>query len=280
MGVLSTLSSRRELPFLEWKRGIAAQRRRQTVIVMVMVVLVCLAAWRCDINMKSLTGGISKGASLIWLFLPPDWSALPELMKPVAQTAVIAMIATILGMCLSLPCALAASSNLSPAPLRHTARAFIALERGLPEIVQMLLLIAIFGLGAVPGLIALSISSIGMLAKLLADSIEEIELHTLEAVEGTGATRSQLIRYAVIPQILPALLANGLFRFEVNVRAGVILGAIGAGGIGYEMSTSMASMDLRRASMATLLTLALVFSAERISEFLRERVLGKGALLR
>jgi phosphonate transport system permease protein len=280
MGVVSTPLSRQELPFLEWKQVIAGQRWRQAVIVLGMIVLVGFAAWRCDVNLKSLTGGLGKGASLIGLFFLPDWSTLPELLKPASQTAVIAMIATILGMCLSLPCALAASSNLSPAPLRHTARAFIALERGLPEIVQMLFMIAIFGLGAVPGLIALSISSIGMLAKLLADAIEEIEPQMLEAVEGTGATRSQMIRYGVIPQILPVLLANGLFRFEVNVRAGVILGAIGAGGIGYEMSASMASLDLRRASMAALLTLALVFSAERLSEFLRERLLGKGAQLR
>jgi phosphonate transport system permease protein len=117
-----------------------------------------------------------------------------------------------------------------------------------------------------------------MLAKLLADAIEEIEPQMLEAVEVTGATRSQMIRYAVIPQILPSLLANGLFRFEVNVRAGVILGAIGAGGIGYVMSTSMRSMDYQRASMATLLTLVLVFGSERISDFFRGRILGGGPL--
>jgi phosphonate transport system permease protein len=155
-------------------------------------------------------------------------------------------------------------------------RAFIALERGLPEIVQMLLLIAVFGLGPVPGLVALSFGSIGMLAKLLADAIEEIEPHMLEAVEGTGATRSQVIRYAVVPQILPSLLANGLFRFEVNVRAGVILGAVGAGGIGYVMITAMNSMEYQKACMAMLLTLALVFVSERASDFFRARILRRG----
>ena len=97
-------------------------------------------------------------------------------------------------------------------------------------------------------------------------------------MEGTGATRSQVIRYAVIPQILPSLLANGLFRFEVNVRAGVILGAVGAGGIGYVMMTAMNSMDYQRACLAALLTLALVFFAERISDFFRARILGGGSL--
>jgi phosphonate transport system permease protein len=269
---------RQELPFLEWKRGIAGQRLKQAAIAGVLLVLVALTAWRCEVHMKTFVLGIDKGLPLVGMFFPPEWSGMVGMLQPLGVTTVMAMAATILGMCLSLPCALAASSNLAPPPLRLMMRAFIALERGLPEIVQMLLLIAIFGLGPIPGLVALSFSSIGMLAKLLADAIEEIEPHMLEAVAGTGATRSQVIRYAVIPQILPALFANGLFRFEFNVRAGVILGAVGAGGIGYIMSTAMNSMDYQRACMATLLTLALVFITERVSDFFRGRILAGGLL--
>jgi len=193
-------------------------------------------------------------------------------------TAVLALVATVLGMAFSVPCAMAAASNLSPSWLRLIFRGFIGLERGLPELVQLLLLIAVFGLGIMPGLIALSLSSIGMLAKLLADGIEELEPQLLESVAGTGATKLQVIRYAVFPQILPSLLANGLFRFEFNIRAGVVLGAVGAGGIGYEMRTAMLSMEYGRACMATLLTLLLVFAAERLSDFLRARILSGGAL--
>ena len=259
--------------FLEWKKSIAGQRGKQAVIALVLVLLVALTAWRCNVDVQSFITGINKGFPLVGMFFPPEWSGMADMLQPLGVTTVMAMAATILGMCLSLPCALAASSNIAPPVVRQVMRAFIALERGLPEIVQMLLLIAIFGLGAVPGLVALSFSSIGMLAKLLADAIEEIEPQMLEAVAGTGATRSQVIRYAVIPQILPALFANGLFRFEFNVRAGVILGAIGAGGIGYVMMTAMNSMDYQKACMATLLTLTLVFFSERISDFCRTRIL-------
>ncbi len=155
-------------------------------------------------------------------------------------------------------------------------RSFIALERALPEVIQLLLLIAIFGLGIISGLIALSLSSIGMLAKLLADSIEEIEPKVLNAVAATGATNIQVIRYAVIPQILPALLANGLFRFEFNVRAVIILGAVGVGGIGFEMSAAMRSLNYQRACAATLLTLVLVFLIERLSDRIRGHILSEG----
>jgi phosphonate transport system permease protein len=264
--------------FLAWKQRLAMQRHKQVVIALIMVVLIALTSWRCEVNIPTFLAGIGKGIPLIGMFFPPDWSGLAGLIQPMAVTIVVAIIATIFGMLLSLPCALAASSNLAPAPLRFVFRGFIALERGLPEIVQLLLLVAVFGLGVIPGVVALSLSSIGMLAKLLADAIEEIEPNMLEAVAGTGATGAQVIRYAVIPEILPTLLANGLFRFEFNVRAGVILGAVGAGGIGYEMTTAMRSMDYGRACAATLLTLALVFTAERISDLLRTRVLGGGVL--
>jgi phosphonate transport system permease protein len=278
VNALGTAPIRQEFPFLDWKRGRMALRWKQAVAATLLAVLTGLAAWRCNVHVRGFAAGMGKGAALLEMFFPPDWSSLGEMMQPLAVTTVMALIGALLGMCLSLPCALAASTNLAPRPLRLAMRAFIALERGLPEIVQMLLLVAIFGLGAIPGLIALSFSSIGMLAKLLADGIEEIEPQMLEAVESTGATRSQVIRYAVIPQILPSLLANGLFRFEVNVRAGVILGAVGAGGIGFVMMTAMNSMDYRRACLATLLTLALVFASERVSDFFRARILGGGAL--
>jgi phosphonate transport system permease protein len=278
MATSSIPDLRLEPPFVEWKKSLAIQRNKQIAIVSILALLVAVTSWRCEVNVKSFVTGIHKGIPLIGMFFPPEWASIPSMMQPMAVTIVLAIIATILGMCFSLPCAIAASSNLAPTPIRLTMRSFIALERGLPEIVQLLLLIAIFGLGVIPGLIALSLSSIGMLAKLLADAIEEIEPHMLEAVAGTGATSSQVIRYAVIPQILPALFANGLFRFEFNVRAGVILGAVGGGGIGYVMSTAMGSLDYQRACMATLLTLALVFSAERVSDVLRARVLGGGAL--
>ncbi len=263
---------------LEWKHGRATQRRRRTIAALLILVLTLFSAWRCDVDLHTFTTGIFKGISLLGMFFPPEWDSLQEMWQPLAVTAVMALIATILGMCLSLPCALAASTNLAPKPLRLAMRSFIALERGLPEIVQMLLLVAVFGLGAIPGLVALSFSSIGMLAKLLADAIEEIEPRMLEAVAATGATRSQIIRYAVIPQIFPALLANGLFRFEFNVRAGVILGAVGAGGIGFIMMTAMNAMNYQRACLATLLTLVLVFISERISDFFRARILGEGVL--
>jgi phosphonate transport system permease protein len=198
------------------------------------------------------------------------------MLQPIGVTLVMAFSATILGTLLSVPCALAASSNIAPRWLRNSMRFLIGAERGLPEIVLLLFAVAAMGLGALPGLLALSVGSVGMLAKLLADATEEIDPKLLESISATGATHSQVIRYAVIPQILPSLLANALFRFEVNVRASVLLGAVGAGGIGYVLSTSISALEYQKAMMAILSSLLIVIVSERISDHFRGRILDGG----
>lgn len=251
---------------------------RPAAITVVLLLLVGLAARACQVNLESLTTGFAKGAEILGFFFPPDLSAVPELIGPACVTVLLAAVATPLGTLLSLLFGLAGANNLSPPWLRQPVRIVIGLERALPEIILLLLLVAALGVGPFPGVIALAIGSIGMLGKLLADAIEEIDRRVLEAVETVGATRWQVIRHAVIPEVLPSFLANAIFRFEVNIRASVLLGAVGAGGIGLELSKAMSLLEYERAMTAVLLTLVLVFSAERMSDILRHRVLQGGRL--
>jgi phosphonate transport system permease protein len=237
---------------------------------------IVLAGKVCGANLTDLWSGTGKAVSLAALFFPPSWQDVPRLLQPILVTMLLAITATVAGTLLSFPCALAASSNIAPPWLRLTMRCLIGFERGLPEIVLLLFAVVAIGLGALPGLIALSISSVGMLAKLIADATEEIELQLLESIRATGATHTQVIRYAVLPQILPALLSNALFRFEVNVRAAVLLGAVGAGGIGYELYMAMSALEYRRATIAIGSSLLLVMISERASDFLRARILAGG----
>jgi len=142
----------------------------------------------------------------------------------------------------------------------------------------VLILVAAFGIGPFTGVVALTIASIGMLGKLVGDAIEEIDTATVESVACVGATRGQLIRYAVLPQVMPSLLTNSMFRFEVNIRASVLLGAIGSGGIGYELMQSMNQLEYHKTTVAVVVSLLLVFLAERLSDAIRSRVL-EGARL-
>jgi phosphonate transport system permease protein len=262
---------------LQWRKArTTISGKRLLAYSAVLLALVIPASRVCGVSISAFTNGISKGLSLLNLFFPPAWSEFPAMLQPILVTVVMALSSTVFGTLLSVPCGLAASSNVAPAWLRNTMRFLIGFERGLPEIILLLMAVAALGLGALPGLIALSIASVGMLAKLLADAIEEIDPKLLESIAVTGATRTQVIRYAIFPQVLPSLLANALFRFEVNVRASVLLGAVGAGGIGYVLSTSIGALEYSKATVAILSSLVLVLFSERVSDYLRTRLFDGG----
>ncbi|MGH8018256.1 MAG: phosphonate ABC transporter, permease protein PhnE, partial [Opitutaceae bacterium] len=243
--------------------------------------LAALSWWSarlCQVSWTELLGGLGRSGEIFGFFFPPEWSSLGELVQPALVTVLLAALATPLGVLLSMVFGVAGARNLSPIWLRTPSRVLIGIERALPEIIVLLLLVAALGIGPFPGVVALAIGSVGMLGKLIADAIEEIEPRVLESVEAVGATRWQVIRHAVVPEVMPSLLANSIFRFEINIRASVLLGAVGAGGIGYELNKAMSLLEYERVTMAILVTLALVVAAERISNILRRRVLDGGDL--
>jgi len=252
--------------------------RKPLLLFLVLGGLVVVSARLCKVDLAEFVPGLAKGVEVLRFFFPPDWSSLQEMVGPALVTVLLAAVATPLGVLLSFFFGLAGARNLSPGWLRSTARTLIGVERALPEIIVLLLLVAALGVGPFPGVLALAIGSVGMLGKLFADAIEELDAKVLESVGSVGATHSQIIRFAVLPEVMPALLSHSIFRFEVNLRASVLLGAVGAGGIGFELQKAMALLEYERAMMAVLVTLLLVFGAERISDYLRRRVLDGGKL--
>jgi len=239
---------------------------------------VLVASWRSEVNFGDLAKASGKAATLVGLFFPPDWESFPKMIGPAFITVLIAAVATPIGTLCALAFGLASARNVSPPWLRLTTRSLMALERGIPEIILVLVLVAAFGIGPFTGVVALTIASIGMLGKLVGDAIEEIDTATVESVACVGATRGQLIRYAVLPQVMPSLLTNAMFRFEVNIRASVLLGAIGSGGIGYELMLSMNQLEYHKTTVAVVVSLLLVFLAERLSDAIRSHLLEGGGL--
>lgn len=223
------------------------------------------------VDLDALRQGIPKGIEFLGYLFPPDWSAVTDMLRPAVETVLLAFLATVFGAFLSLCFGLAAAANVAPPWLRNTSRFILAAERSLPEIIMVLLLISALGLGPFPGVIAMSIGCIGMLGRLFSDTIEEINPATLESIRSVGAGHGQVIFYGVLPQVLPSLIANSIFRFEVNIRLSVLLGAVGAGGIGYQLYYSFQTLQYQRATTAILITLLLVFLSERLSTFLRKR---------
>ncbi len=226
----------------------------------------------CDASFVRLWHGLSSSLDFIYRMFPPDWKAFQEMVDPAFQSVIIAFLGTVFGTILSLVLALLAASNITTNWVRNITRFFIGLERSLPEIVILLLLVAAFGLGPMPAIITLAIGCVGMLGKLLADTIEELDPIMMQSMESVGANKLQIISFCVFPQILPSLISFALFRFEFNIRLSVVLGAVGAGGIGYELDYAFNSLEYHRAFTAMLVILLLVFGTERISLMLRKRI--------
>jgi phosphonate transport system permease protein len=255
--------------------------KRYRKLVLPTVALAVLIAFTANIvgaSWNVFKDGISKGIEFVYHMFPPDWHAFPEMIQPAFQSLVLAFLGTIFGTFISLFFGLSAASNLAPPWVRNTCRFIIAAERSLPEIIILLILIAALGLGPFAGVIALSLGCIGMLGKLFADAIEEIDRSSLESIEAVGANKLQVILFGVIPQIVPTIVANGIFRFEMNIRLSIVLGAVGAGGIGYELYHSFALLEYGRALMALIVVLSMVFLTERISEHWRSKINKPNAL--
>lgn len=255
------------------------KRYRKFVLPLILLIAVTEgAAIVCGATFDKLQTGIIKGISFLGFMFPPDWAAFKDMLEPAFQSIIIALLGTIFGTILSVVFAVLAASNISHKWVRNTARVLIGLERSVPEIVILLLLIAAFGLGSMPGIVALSLGCIGMLGKLLADIIEEIDPVMIESMESLGANKLQIIWFGVLPQIIPNLISYSLFRFEINIRLSVILGAIGAGGIGYELDYSFSMLMYHRAFTAMIVVIVMIFGTERLSYLLRKKFKVEGAL--
>jgi phosphonate transport system permease protein len=179
----------------------------------------------------------------------------------------------VFGVVLAFPLALLAAANLTPArPLYIAARMLIGVTRVVPDLVWALLFVTAVGLGPFPGALALAVHSIGMLGRLFSETIEDMDMGPVEALTLTGAGRLQVFTHAVVPGVLPSLLGIGLYRFDENLRSSLVLGFVGAGGIGFSLLTAMNLFQYQTVSLLLIVTFVLVTGAERASAWLRGKV--------
>lgn len=253
------------------------QLMRRAAGVALLLTLVVWAAGRCEIELTGLTQSAWRVGGILQGFLPPDWSAWEELLPEAGKTVLLAAAATLLAFFFSVPIGLAGARNVAPAWLRLPVRFLLGLERATPEVLILLFFVVAFGLGAFAGIITLALASVAMLGKLMADAIEEADATIAESVEATGAARWQVIRYGILPEVIPALVASTMFRFDYNMRSTIVLGAVGAGGLGQEILISISRLRFPRATMAVLFSLVIIIASEQLSIQVRRRWLGAAA---
>jgi phosphonate transport system permease protein len=222
---------------------------------------------------QDLITGAHGMADIISRALPPAYDQFVPNLWPVLETIDLAIFGTVFGVLMAFPLAILAASNVTPArPLYFGARALIGITRAVPDLVWALLFVTAVGLGPFPGALALAVHSVGMLGRLFAEVIEDMDMGPVEALTLTGAGRLQVFTHAVVPGVLPSLLGISLFRFDENLRSSLILGFVGAGGIGFQLLTSMNLFQYQTVSLLLIITFALVACAERVSAYLRSKV--------
>jgi phosphonate transport system permease protein len=222
---------------------------------------------------QDLITGAHGMADILRRAMPPDISKLPDELWPALETVDIAFFGTTAAVLLAVPLAVLAAHNTTPArPLYAFARGVIALCRAVPDLVWALLFVTAVGLGPFPGALAVSVHSIGMLGRLFAEVIEDMDMGPVEALTTTGANRLQVFSHAVVPSVLPSLLGIALYRLDENIRSSLVLGFVGAGGLGFELLTAMNLFQYRTVSLLLIITFVIVILTERMSAALRRRI--------
>jgi phosphonate transport system permease protein len=223
---------------------------------------------------QDLITGAHGIADILRRSVPPNFGLLGATLWPALETLDIALCGTAAAVVLALPLSVLAARNTTPSPVLYgLARAIIALTRTVPDLIWALIFVTAVGLGSFPGALALAVHSIGMLGRLFAETIEDMEMGPVEALTLTGASRAQVFSQAVVPGIAPSLLGITLYRLDENVRSSLVLGFVGAGGIGFQIFTAMQLFQYRDVAFYLLVTFVLVVAVERISAGLRKLVL-------
>lgn len=229
-----------------------------------------------EINVASMVRSLDNAGRFVQRMFPLEFPPLGELLVMTGQTLAIVVLATVLAVVLSLPVAIFAASNTTSGPvMRGAARTIIVVCRAVPDLIFAIVLFRIFGLGALPGILALGLHSIGMIGKLYADAIEQLDGGPAEAVRSAGGSRLQWITSTVVPQVMPQLIATALHRFDINLRMSVLLGYVGVGGIGRELADALRTMQYQRGMALALIILLLCIAVEMLSGAIRASLLGR-----
>ena len=254
-----------------WTGAIRVAMRLVCAIALLLIVIQAAIVVRA--RPQDLITGAYGMADIIRRAMPPDFAKIDMVWWPALETIDLGIFGTLGGIIMALPLAILAAANVTPSRLLYyAARAVIGFARAVPDLVWALLFVTAVGLGPFPGALALSVHSIGMLGRLFAETIEHMDMAPIDALTLTGARRMQVFSHGVIPSILPSFVGIALYRLDENIRSSLVLGFVGAGGIGFELLSAMSLFQYQLVSLLLIVTFVIVIAAERLSALLRARL--------
>jgi phosphonate transport system permease protein len=254
------------------ERAVSMPKTRFLMGIPVAVILLVWSFNGAEFNFAKLgEGTVNMGEFLSRLF-PPTFDKFDIIVELLIETFQMAIVGTVLGAVLSLFVAFAAASNISPKWLYFPARWVMNVIRSVPDLVFALMFVSAVGLGPFAGILAMTLGSLGSIGKTFAEAMESVDRGPMVAMQAVGASKRQVIQYGVLPQAAPLLVSYTLLLFEGNVRGATILGLVGAGGIGLELTTAMRMYDYGHLSAIIICIVVLVTAIDQGSALIRKRI--------
>ncbi|WP_294978677.1 phosphonate ABC transporter, permease protein PhnE [uncultured Microbacterium sp.] len=242
-------------------------------VVVVITVVTCLPGIGVGLDVAPIVANWRNGATKIVELLTPDWSFFPRTVAPMLETLQMAVLGTVVGAAISLPLSFWAARPTNPHPaFRGAVRTLLNVIRAVPELVYAAVLVAMVGVGALPGILALAIFNIGIIVKLVSESIDAQDAGAIEAGRAAGGTQAQINRAVALPDAWPAFVSQTLYVFELNVRASTVLGLVGAGGIGLLIDAVRTFYRYDQLSLIILEVLVVVVVIDLMSDAIRRRL--------
>ena len=259
------------------------QRRTSVAQLIIWVAWLCgvaifVACWR-QISANTMwifvMDAPQQALDLATRMVPPKWSYMDQLWRPLWDTLNIATLGTVLAVFIAVPIAFCAARNTTPSVIfvRPVALFIIVSSRSINSLLWALMLVTIIGPGVFAGIIALGLRSVGFVAKLLYEAIEEIDPKQVEAIVATGASGPQQLTYGIVPQVLPAFAGISIYRWDINIRESTVLGLVGAGGIGLQLEASISTLAWTQVALILLVILGAVGLSEWVSAKIRHAVI-------
>ncbi|WP_339842645.1 phosphonate ABC transporter, permease protein PhnE [uncultured Halopseudomonas sp.] len=247
--------------------------RRKLFQTLGLFAVILVASWYVNLlDFRTLANGIPAIGTLMAESFPPDFRNIMDWVYPLLDTLAMSIAGTAIAVIASVPLAFLAARNTSPHPVvYHLTRTTLNALRSVPELIMGIIFVAAVGFGALPGVLALGLHSIGMVGKFFAEAIEHVDEAPVEAATAAGATRLQVLYHAVFPQVLPQFADVAIYRWEYNFRASTVMGMVGAGGIGFELMGSLRIMQYQEVSAILIVILVMVTLVDALSGRLRKR---------
>jgi phosphonate transport system permease protein len=239
--------------------------------LVLLVILFC--AWLTGLlDVQRMSEGIPAIGTLLTEMFPPDFTEVESWVRPMLDTIAMSIAGTALSIVLSLPLGVLAARNTSPNPTTYRiARGILNIFRSVPELIMGIVFVAAVGFGALPGVLALGLHSIGMVGKFFSEAIEHSHEAPVEAARAAGGNKIQIITHGILPQVIPQFADVAMYRWEYNFRASTVMGMVGAGGIGLELIASLRLMQYNECFAILLTILVMVTIVDALSSKLRKR---------